>query len=89
MEQQFVSVRAEPKLYPEAFERVVAEGSALVGVDLVGRLAPDRQRELSIVVLPDNNSRDSLAERAGAVLTEGPDSCNRRLECVVKNETWR
>jgi hypothetical protein len=24
-----------------------------------------------MVVLPDNNSRDSLAERAGAVLTEG------------------
>ena len=28
--------------------------------------------ELPVVVLPDNNSRDSLAdERAGAVLTEG------------------
>jgi hypothetical protein len=34
-------------------------------------LVPNCHRELSIVVLPDNNSRDSLAERAGAVLTEG------------------
>jgi hypothetical protein len=41
------------------------EGSALVGDGVfVGWLAPNCQRELSIVVLPDNNSRDFLAERA-------------------------
>jgi hypothetical protein len=34
-------------------------------------LASKRQRELSIVVLSDNNGRDSMAERTGAVLTEG------------------
>ena len=34
-------------------------------------MAPKRQRELSIVVLPDNNSGASVAERADAVLTEG------------------
>jgi hypothetical protein len=34
------------------------------------RLAPNCQRE-SIAVLRDNNHRDSLTERAGAVLTEG------------------
>jgi hypothetical protein len=84
MEEQFIHfpVRAEMELHPEALNLVDDEGSALVGDGVfVGWLAPNCQRELSIVGLPDNNSRDSLAERAGAVLTEGPDSCNRRLEC--------
>ena len=83
MEEQFIHfpIRAEMELHPEALTLVDDEGSALVGTEFVGCLAPNCHRELSIVVLPDNNSRDSLAERAGAVLTEGPDSCNRRLEC--------
>jgi len=83
MEEQFIHfpVRAEMELHPEALNLVDDEGSALVGDGVfVGWLAPNCQRELSIVVLPDNNSRDSLAERAGAVQTEGRDSCNRRPE---------
>ena len=73
MEDQFIHfpVRPEMELHPEALEFVDGEGSALVGTEFVGWLAPDCQRQLSIVVLPDNNSRGSLAERAGAVLTEG------------------
>jgi hypothetical protein len=73
MEEQFIHfpVRAEVELHPEALKLVDDEGSALVGTEFVGWLAPNCQRELSIVVLPDNNSRDSLAERAGAALTEG------------------
>jgi len=58
------------ELHPEALNLVDDEGSALVGDGVfVGWLAPNCQRELSIIVLPDNNSRDSLAERAGAVQT--------------------
>ena len=74
MEEQFihVPVRAEMELHPEPLKLVDDEGSALVGTEFVGWLAPNRQRELSIAVLPDNNSRDTTAdERAGAVLTEG------------------
>jgi hypothetical protein len=74
MEDQFIhfSVRAEVKLHPKSLELIDDEGSALVGTQFVGWLAPKRHRELSIAVLPDNNSRDSLAdERAGALLTEG------------------
>jgi len=74
MEDQFIHflVRAEMELHLEALKLVDDEGSALVGTQFVGWLAPNCQRELSIVVLPDKNSRDSLAdERAGAVLTEG------------------
>ncbi len=90
MEEQFIHfpVRAEMELHPEALKLVDDEGSALVGTEFAGWLAPNCQRELSIVVLPDNNSRDSLAERAGAVLTEG------RIRAIagwmrVKKETWR
>ena len=73
MEDQFIDfpVRIEVEFHSEALKLVDDEGSALVGMEFVGWLAPNCQRELSIVVLPDNNSRDSLAERAGAVLTEG------------------
>ena len=73
MEEQFIHfpVRAEMELQPEALKLVDNEGSALVGTESVGWLAPNCHRELSIAVLPDNNSRDSLAERAGAVLMEG------------------
>src|SRR6266849_1667637 len=73
MEEQFIHfpVRAEMELHPEALRLVDDEGSALVGTEFVGWLAPNCQRELSIAVLPDNNSRGSVAERAGAVLTEG------------------
>src|SRR5262249_54232824 len=73
MEEQFIHfpVRPEMELHPEALKLVDDEGSALVGTEFVGWLAPNCQRELSVVVLPDNNSRDSLTdERAGAVLTE-------------------
>src|SRR6266480_6730371 len=59
------------ELHPEALTLVDDEGSALVGTEFAGCLAPNCHRELSIVVLPNNNTRDSLAERAGAVLTEG------------------
>ena len=73
MEEQFIHfpVRAEMELHPEALKLVDDEGSVLVGAEFVGWFVPNCQRELSIVVLTDNNSRDSLAERAGAVLTEG------------------
>src|SRR5712671_468849 len=66
MEEQFIPfpVRAEMELHPEALKLVDDEGSALVGTEFVGGLVPNCQREVSIVVLPDNNSRDSLAERA-------------------------
>ena len=72
MEEQFVHfpVRAEMELYPEALKLVDDELSALVGTEFVGWLAPNCQRELSIAVLPDNNSRASVAKRAGTVLTE-------------------
>ena len=73
MEEQFIHfpVRAEMELHPEALKLVDDEGSALVGMEFAGWLAPNCQRELSIVVLPDNNSRDSLAdERTGEVPTE-------------------
>ena len=74
MEEQFIHfpARAEVELHPEALRLVDDEGSALVGKEFAGWLAPNCQRELSIVVLPDNNSRDSMeSERASAVLTEG------------------
>ena len=74
MEEQFIHlpVRAEMELHPEALRLVDDEGSALVGTEFAGWLAPNCQRELSIVVLRDDNSRDSMeSERAGAVLTEG------------------
>src|SRR2546430_8827784 len=73
MEEQFihVPVRAEPELRPETLDAVDDEGSALVDTEFVGWLVPNRQCQLSIVVLSDNNGRDSEAERAGAVLTEG------------------
>ena len=73
MEEQFIHfpVRSEVELHPEALELVDDKGSALVGTEFVGWLAPNCQRELSIAVLPDDNSRASVAERAGAVLTEG------------------
>ena len=59
------------ELHPEALELVDDEGSALVGTEFVGWLARNCNRQLSILVLPDNNSGASVAERAGAVLTEG------------------
>jgi hypothetical protein len=73
MVEQFIHfpVRAEMELHPEALKLVDDEGSVLVGTEFVGWLVPNCQRELSIVVLPGNNSRDSLAERAGAEPAEG------------------
>src|SRR5712672_3567659 len=60
MEEQFIHfpVRAEMELHPESLKLVDDEGSALVGAEFAGWLAPNRQRELSIIVLPDNNSHD-------------------------------
>jgi hypothetical protein len=55
----------------EALKVVDDEGPALVGTEFVSWLGPNCQRDLSIVVLHGNNSRDSLAERADAVLREG------------------
>jgi hypothetical protein len=73
MEEQFIhfAARAEVELHPEALELVDEEGSALVRAEFVGWFAANCQRQLSIVVLPDNDSRASVAERAGAVLKEG------------------
>jgi len=73
MKDQFIHspVGGEVELHPEALKLVDDERSALVGTEFVGWLAANCQRELSIVVLPDNSSRASVAERAGAVLTEG------------------
>ena len=64
IEEQFIHfpVRAEMELHPEALKLVDDEGSAVVGTEFVGWLAGNCHRELSIVVLPDNNSRGSLAE---------------------------
>ena len=73
MEEQFIHfpVRAGMELHPEALEAVDDKGSALIGTEFVGWLAPKSQGELSIIVLPDNHSRGSLTEPAGAVLMEG------------------
>ena len=73
MEDQFIyfSVRTEVEFDSETLKLVDDEGSALVGTEFVGWLAPNCQRQLSIAILSDNNSRDSLAEHAGAALTEG------------------
>ena len=62
MEEHFIhfAVRAEKELHPEALELVDDEGSALIGTQLAGWLAPNCQRELSIFVLPDNSSRASV-----------------------------
>src|SRR5215471_10784809 len=73
MKDQFIHspVGGEVELHPEALELVDDKGSALVGTELVGWLAPNCQRELSIMVLADNNSRASMVVRSGAALTEG------------------
>ena len=73
MEDQFIRfpVGAELELHPEALELVDDEGSALVGTEFVGWLAPKRQRELLIAVLPDNNNGVSVAECADTVPTKG------------------
>jgi len=54
MEEQFIHfpIRAEMELHPEALTLVDDEGSALVGTEFVGCLAPNCHRELSIIVLP-------------------------------------
>ena len=73
MKDQFIHspVGGEVELHPEALKLVDDERSALVGTEFVGWLAANCQSELSIVVLTDNSRRASVAERAGAVLTEG------------------
>jgi hypothetical protein len=83
MKDQFIHspVGGEVELHPEALKLVDDERLSLVGTEFVGRLAANCQRELSIVVLPENSSRASVAERARCSADGRPDSCNRRLEC--------
>src|SRR5262245_6691364 len=52
MEDQFVHVpiRAEIEFHSEALELVDDEGSALIGIEPVGWLAPECQRELPVAV---------------------------------------
>ena len=52
MEDQFIRfpVQPEVELHLKALKLVDDEGSALVGAEFVGWLAPKRQRELSIFV---------------------------------------
>jgi hypothetical protein len=52
MEEQFIHfpVRTEMELHPEALKLVDDEGSALVGTEFVGWLAPNRQRELAALL---------------------------------------
>ncbi len=44
------------ELHPEAFKLVDDKGSALVGTEFVGRLAPNCQREVAILALPERRS---------------------------------
>ena len=57
MEDQFIHrpVGTPAKLHAEALKLGDDEGSALVGKQLVGGLAPNRERELPIVVLPHDD----------------------------------
>jgi hypothetical protein len=73
MEDQFIRfpVGAEMELHLATLKLIDDEGSALIGTKFEGWSAPKSQRELSIIVLPDNHSRVSLTEHAGAMLTEG------------------
>ena len=74
MEDQFIDFpfRTEVEFHSEAFKLVDDEGPALVGTEFVCWLSRNCQRELIVVVLPDNNSYGSLTdEGAGAVLTKG------------------
>jgi hypothetical protein len=72
MKDQFIhfAIWTEVEFHSESLKLAHVEGSALVGMEFTGWLAPNCQREVSIVVLLDNNGRDSMAERAGAVLAE-------------------
>jgi hypothetical protein len=73
MEDQFIhaSVRAETELHAELVKLADDEGSALIRTQSVSWLTRDRQREFSVLVLPDNQGRASLAESAGAMPAEG------------------
>jgi hypothetical protein len=59
------------KFHSEALKLSDGEGSALVGTEFVGWLAPNCQGEMSIPVLPDNSGRGSVTKRADAALAEG------------------
>src|SRR5882757_3342364 len=54
MEEQLIHspLRAEIELHPEALKLVDDEGSALVGTEFVGWLAPNCQREFSSLSCP-------------------------------------
>ncbi len=70
MEDQLIHclVQAETGLQPEPLKPVDDEDPALAAMVFASWLAPNFWRELSIVVLPDNNSRCSQVEHAGAAL---------------------
>jgi hypothetical protein len=57
MEEQFIHLplRGEMELHPEALKLGDDKGSALIGAELAGWLAPNCQRELAIAVLRHNN----------------------------------
>src|SRR5262249_44322626 len=65
-------VRAAAELHPESLVRVDDEAWPLIGTQFAGRFGPDRQCELSVTVLPDDNGRPSVqSEPAGAPPAEG------------------
>jgi hypothetical protein len=64
-------VQTKAEFHSEAFRLGDDEDPVLVGSQFLGWLAPNCQREASIVIPPDNNSCGSVAERADGALTEG------------------
>jgi hypothetical protein len=61
MENQLIDfpVRTEAELHPNVLALIDDENPAMVGMKFACWLAPNCQRALFIVVLPDNNSRDA------------------------------
>ena len=82
MEEQFIHfpVRAQMELHPEAIEVVDDKGSALIGTEFVGWLAPKSQREPSIIVLPRQPTVVAPCLNVRCSADGKPDLCNRRLE---------
>ena len=69
MKDQFIRfpIWTEVEFHSESFKLAHVEGSALVGTEFVGWFAPNCQREVCIVVLPDGNSRGSMAQDRSSV----------------------
>ena len=82
MEDQFIRfpVRAEMELHPEALELVDDEGSALVGTEFVGRLAPKCQRELAILALPERRSSAGVKAAMDSLRATDWDGSKRFLD---------